>query len=119
MDQDDIPRDAPGPDPKALETNLEDLRARIADVDRQLIELVGERRALALEIGTVKEALGLPVMDPAREAGVVRKAAEQARQAGVDEELVRDVVWRIIASARQAQEGRTAWGPPPDPPPTL
>lgn len=119
MSSDDLPHDAPGPDHEALEARLDALRTRIAEVDRRLIDLVGERRDLALEIGAVKQALGLPVMDPAREAGVVRKAAEQAREAGVDEELVRDVVWRIIASARQAQEGRTAWGPPPDPPPTL
>jgi len=25
---------------------------------------------------------------------------------------VRDILWRIIASARDAQEGRTRWGPP-------
>jgi hypothetical protein len=25
---------------------------------------------------------------------------------------VRDVIWRIIASARSEQEGRTQWGPP-------
>jgi hypothetical protein len=35
-----------------------------------------------------------------------------ARKLGVDEELTRDVIWRIIASARDAQEGRTRWGPP-------
>ena len=110
---------APAPDAAALQTRLEALRGRIADVDGRLIALVGERRALALEIGRVKDALGLPVMDPAREAAVVRKAAERAREAGVDEELVRDVVWRIIASARQAQEGRSTWGPAGDPPPTV
>ncbi len=35
-------------------------------------------------------------------ARVVRRAAERARELGVDQELVRDVIWRIIASARQA-----------------
>ena len=110
---------APSSDGAALQARLDALRDRIADVDGRLIALVGERRALALEIGGVKEALGLPVMDPAREAAVVRRAAERAREAGVDEELVRDVVWRIIASARQAQEGRSTWGPPGDPPPTV
>jgi chorismate mutase len=91
---------------------LEELRLRIREVDRGLIALVGERRDLALQIGRLKEALGLPVLDPAQEAKVVRRAAEIARELGGDEELVRDVIWRIIASARSAQEGRTHWGPP-------
>jgi len=97
------------------EERLEALRARIREVDEALVRLVGERRELVLEVGRVKEALGLPVLDPPQEARVVRRAAELARQAGVDEEAVRDILWRIIASARDAQEGRTRWGPPPSP----
>ena len=57
----------------------------------------------------------LTTRDPVREARVVRRAAERAREAGVDEELVRDVIWRIMASARDAQTGRTGWGPPEPP----
>lgn len=91
---------------------LEALRARIRQVDRELVRLIGTRRQLALEVGKVKEDAGLPVLDPAQEARVVRRAAELAREEGVDEEVVRDVVWRIIAAARTAQEGRTTWGPP-------
>lgn len=94
------------------ESELEALRQRIRAVDEDLVRLVGERRALVLEVGRVKAEAGLPVLDPTQEARVVRRAAELAREHGVDEELVRDVVWRIIASARDAQEGRTRWGPP-------
>jgi len=93
------------------EARLEALRQRIREVDRALVTLVGERRDLVLEVGRTKEELGLPVLDPPQEARVVRRAAELARELGVDEELVRDVVWRIVASARDAQEGRTRWGP--------
>lgn len=76
------------------------------------MELIGKRRDLVLEIGRAKEALGLPVLDPPQEARVVRRAAEIARELGVDEEMTRDVLWRIIASARDVQESRTRWGPP-------
>jgi chorismate mutase len=92
---------------------LEELRSRIEMIDRQLVELIGRRREVALEIGRTKQSLGLPVLDPQQEAKVVRRAAEIARELGVDEELTRDVIWRIIAAARDAQEGRTRWGPPP------
>lgn len=97
------------------EERLEALRTRVREVDEALVRLIGERRDLVLEIGRAKEELGLPVLDPPQEARVVRRAAELAREAGVDEEAVRDILWRIIASARDAQEGRTRWGPPADP----
>lgn len=95
---------------------LDDLRDRIHQLDRELVELIAERRDLVLEIGHLKKSLGLPVLDPPQEAKVVRRAAQIARDTGTDEELVRDVLWRIIASARAEQEGRTHWGPPPTPP---
>ena len=101
---------------RACREALEEIRARIGEVDDRLIQTIGERRALVLEVGRLKEALGLPVLDPAQEARVVRSAAVRARELGVDEEVTRDVIWRIIASARAIQEGRpTDWpGPRPD-----
>jgi chorismate mutase/prephenate dehydrogenase len=96
-----------GVDPKRKEAleRLDSLRDRILEVDEALVELIGERRALVLEIGRLKAGMGLPVLDPSREAAVVRRAAEMARKRGVDEELTRDVIWRIMASAREEQEG--------------
>jgi chorismate mutase-like protein len=96
------------------DAQLEDLRSRIEQLDRDLVALIGRRRDLAVEVGKRKQALGLPIMDPQQEAKVVRRAAEIARDLGVDEELTRDVIWRIIAAARAVQEGRTTWGPPTD-----
>lgn len=95
------------------DARLAELRARIRAVDEELVSIVKRRRDLALEIGRLKAELGLPVLDPSQEALVVRRAAETARALHVDEELTRDVIWRIIASARDAQEERTRWGPPP------
>lgn len=86
------------------DNTLESLRKRIMEVDELLVELVEERRRLVLDIGEVKGRLGLPVLDPSREAAVVRRAAEIARKRGVDEEMVRDIIWRIMASAREAQQ---------------
>lgn len=91
---------------------LDELRSEIRALDGKLVKLVGRRRELVLEIGRAKLELNLPVLDPAQEAEVVRRAAVRARAAGVDEELMRDILWRIIASARDEQDGRTRWGPP-------
>ena len=96
----------PSPDSTAPpQEGLEELRARIIAVDDEIIQLIGERRDLVIEIGRMKESLGLPILDPAREARVVRRVAERSRALGVDEELTRDVIWRIISSARQQQHG--------------
>jgi len=101
----------------SVEDPLEKLRDRITRLDDQLIRLIGERRALVLEVGRVKADLGLPVMDPRREAEVVRRAATRARELGVDEEMTRDVIWRIMAAARAVQEGTAAGAFEPPPPP--
>ena len=83
---------------------LEQLRHDIVSTDQELVRLIARRLELAREIGRTKEALGLPVMDPAREAEVVRRAVEQARAHGADAELVRGVLWRIIDAARGVQD---------------
>ena len=86
------------------EDRLDALRREIASVDDALVELIGRRLAAAREIGVLKQSLGRPVLDPAREAEVVRRAGERARDRGIDPEVVRAVLWRIIDSARDVQE---------------
>lgn len=103
-------------DDREREERLDELRARISRLDDDLIRLIGRRRNLVLEVGKLKGQLGRPVLDPRREAQVVRKAAARARELGVDEEMTRDVIWRIIASARAEQEERPLGWPerPPE-----
>ncbi len=98
---------SPSPDPAPPpQERLDELRKRIIAVDDEIIQMIGERRDLVIEVGRIKESLGLPILDPAREARVVRRVAERSRALGVDEELTRDVIWRIISSARQTQSER-------------
>ncbi len=87
---------------------LEALRREIVALDGQLVALLARRLALVEEVGRVKRRLGLPTLDPTREAEVVRRAAELAREHGVDPELARDVIWRIMAYARDVQDTREA-----------
>ena len=82
---------------------LDRLRRRITDCDRELIAILRRRLQLVKEVGEVKASLGIPVTDPRREAEVVRKAAELARRAGLDEELIRSLIWQVISSARTRQ----------------
>lgn len=83
---------------------LDQLRDEIASLDDELTALLSRRLAAVTEIGVIKQRLGLPVLDPAREAEVVRRAAHRARERGVDAELVRAVLWLVIDHARQLQD---------------
>jgi chorismate mutase len=78
-------------------------REQIENIDRSLISLIAERVLAAREVGRAKRNAGLAIMDPAREAAVVRRAVELARAQGLDEEDVREIFWHIIGMSRRAQ----------------
>lgn len=79
------------------------LRTQIESVDEALIALIGRRLCLARAIGCAKRAAGEPVTDPAREAAVVTRASVLAREAGVPDDEIRAVYWRLLAMSRRAQ----------------
>lgn len=84
-------------------TDLAQLREEIERVDRAIIELLTRRVELARAVGMAKRAQGLPTLDPAREAAVVRRAAELARTSGLSSDEVREIYWHIIGLSRRAQ----------------
>ena len=84
---------------------LRSLRECIEQIDRELIGLIARRVRLAREVGAAKRELGMPTLDPAREATVVRRAGELAREAGVGDEDVRYIFWHLIGLSRRAQMG--------------
>ena len=79
------------------------LRAEIERVDRDLIRLIARRAELARQVGDVKRAAGLPAVDPGREAAVLRRVTQAAREEGAPEEDVRDLFLHIIGIARRMQ----------------
>lgn len=85
------------------ESELEQLRSEIDAVDRSIVDALVERVRIARRIGDLKEAAGQPVLDPSREAAVVRRAAERAREVGLDEEAVRELFWRLVGLSRRTQ----------------
>ena len=84
-------------------TDLHRLRDEIEQVDRDLIVLVACRVKLARQVGRAKKAAGIPILDPSREAQVIRRAGALAREAGLAEEDVREVFWHLIGLSRRAQ----------------
>ena len=81
---------------------LHTVRGEIDEVDRSLVGLMAARLDLAREARLLKDQGGLAYEDPAREAAVVRQAAETARGLELDPEIIRDVFWRLIALSKWA-----------------
>jgi chorismate mutase len=90
---------------------LEALRAEIGRVDEAIVFLIDERLRLARRVGDLKRTAGLRVLDPGREAAVVRRAGALARDRGLDDEAIREVFWRLIEMARSAQGAGVAERP--------
>lgn len=82
---------------------LPDLREEIRGIDDELLALVRRRLDVARRVADAKRDAGLPVLDPAREAAVVRYAGEFARQHGLVEEDVRALFWTVVGLTRRAE----------------
>jgi chorismate mutase len=88
---------------QASNAEVDRARGEIERIARELIALIGERVRVAREIGRAKRDAGMITLDPAREAAVVRRAGELARELGLDDEVVRRIFWQLIALSRSVQ----------------
>jgi chorismate mutase len=96
--------------PSGDSVELVALRAEIGRVDEAIVFLIDERLRLARRVGELKRTAGMRVLDPSREAAVVRRAGALARRRGLDDEAVRDLFWRLIEMSRTAQGADVAKG---------
>jgi chorismate mutase len=100
------PDSNPSPNQNTRDAAIEALtrcRQQIESLDRELVQLLAKRVGLSKEIGATKKVAGLPTLDPAREAEVIRRAAAMAREAGLSDEKVRDIFWHVIGLSRAVQ----------------
>jgi len=82
--------------------SLADLRRRIDELDRKLVELLNERSRCALEIGKLKQQEHLPLYQPDREREVLENA-EQSNRGPLSNAAIRRLCERIIDEARSAE----------------
>ena len=83
---------------------LAECRGEIEALDRRLVALIAERVALGKRTATLKKAAGLPILDPQREAEVIRRAGVTAREHDLPVEAIREVFWHVVGLSRRAQE---------------
>jgi 3-deoxy-7-phosphoheptulonate synthase len=98
----------PAPAPPSQESAhdllaLEALRGRIEETDHAILDLTARRVALARRAGDLKRALGVPVVDAAREREVERLMLDRARELGLPGPDVHAITRALIALARAAQ----------------
>lgn len=79
-------------------------RSEIEELDRRLVALLAERVALGRKTAVLKRAAGLPILDPQREAEVIRRAVTTAREHDLPVEAVREMFWQVVGLSRRAQE---------------
>ena len=79
------------------------LRSGIEQVDRRIIELIGQRVELARGAGKVKRTAGLPVIDEAQEHEVLARVRALAEGAGLPYEELRALQAYLIEISRRAQ----------------
>ena len=83
--------------------DLSEWRARIDEVDEELVDLINRRLEYAVEIGRIKREEGLEVRDPQRERDLLQRLREYNQGPLGDSALV-DVFTRIIAEARELEQ---------------
>src|SRR5512139_3435867 len=90
--------------------SLEELRARLDVIDRELLQLVAERQSLGGQIAAVKRATGQPTRDFRREREVVLKARRDAESLGISPALAELLMQALIQGSLTTQEqARIAW----------
>ena len=87
----------------AHKAQLDQLRERIDSIDRQLVELLAQRRQVIQQVTEVKQQHELPTFHPAREENLISARRAQATQAGLDPDYVEDLFRTMLRHSRVGQ----------------
>ena len=89
---------------------LDELRQRIDALDERLVELLNERASCAMQIGDIKQRLGMEVYQPERESQVLGHVRAHGAAIGgpLGAEALTRVFERIIDEARRLERESAA-----------
>jgi chorismate mutase len=82
--------------------DIERWRKEIDELDEELLRLLNMRARLAVKVGSLKRATGMPVRDPEREEFVLQRLRE-ANTGPLDQEAVVRLFRRIIRESRRVE----------------
>jgi isochorismate pyruvate lyase len=75
---------------------LAEARRELDALDDAILSLLAQRAGRVAALAAWKQANGVPLRDPAREAQVLDRLAARARASGLDGEAVRAVFARVV-----------------------
>jgi chorismate mutase len=81
---------------------IEDWRAKIDAIDKQLLELFSERARHAIAVGKIKRERNLQVLDPERERQVIQNILRE-NHGPLDDDALRRIFERIIDECRRIE----------------
>jgi chorismate mutase/prephenate dehydrogenase len=84
--------------------DLDDLRQRLAAIDRELLALVARRQALAVRIGEAKRRSGVATRDFEQERQVIERARAVAAELQASPDLAEQMMLLLIRSSLTVQE---------------
>ena len=93
---------------------LEDARDRIDDINEQVVKLLAERKAVVDRLCALKAEEGRTVRDPEREAELLARVREAAREQGLPPDLAESLFETILEHSVQRQHRRRAEAPETD-----
>ncbi|ADQ67476.1 chorismate mutase [Halogeometricum borinquense] len=85
------------------EMSLDELRDEIADIDRELVELIARRTYVADTVARVKDERDLPTTDESQEEVVMERAGENAERFDVDSNLVK-AIFRLLIELNKVEQ---------------
>jgi len=83
--------------------NLDDLRARINSIDKNILDLLNQRTECALGIGKIKLEHGKPIYSPERETEIYRQLIK-INKGPLPEHALKSIYREIMSSARGLQK---------------
>lgn len=75
-------------DSDSIDDNIEDLRSRIDSIDKEIIQMMGNRIKVAQKIGEYKKKQNIAILQPARWNEIIESTMEQAKPLGLSEEFI-------------------------------
>ncbi|BDX06242.1 bifunctional chorismate mutase/prephenate dehydrogenase [Planctobacterium marinum] len=90
-------------DENEQQLDLGQLRQQIDALDSELVQILAKRSVLTRKVGEFKSKTGLPIYVPSREAQLLESRKAQAKEAGLSESLIEDVLRRVMRESYQTQ----------------
>jgi len=84
--------------------DLNDIRTRITTLDNNLLQLLSERRELAIEVAKSKQSTSKPVRDQDREQQLLVRLINQGRELGLDSNYIMNIYHTVLEDSVLLQQ---------------